>query len=191
MLILTAALYVILLSILGGSKTAHADREANQDAFGVTDYGFQCFDRVYPKYAIYAAAKRYCDLTNRQQNSRYLGSKHTGYRNRFYFRTIGGDIDNIVNEPWNTLLPILQDGTLYPFEVKPELRLVKNSAGEMVRIDPGPDRLIIDLECNIIGAFSDLDYKTDPAKARVQTCTILESMEDNVRPLVSSSSPSS
>ncbi|POS84897.1 hypothetical protein EPUL_004406, partial [Erysiphe pulchra] len=161
MQISTTALYFILFFILGKSKTAHVDLEnagPNQDAYGMTNYGFQCFNRVYPKFVIFAAAKRYCDIIKSRSKLKFLGPKDTGL-------------------PLHT-------------ELEPESRLVKNSAGEMVRIDPGPDRLIIDTECNIKDIISDLDYEEDPPMGRVIACTVLKSIEDYASSSVSSSSSS-
>ncbi|POS83755.1 hypothetical protein EPUL_004269 [Erysiphe pulchra] len=186
----TTAIHIILLSILGGSKTAHA--ESIQDAFGATNYGFQCYQTVYPKFAIYAAVKHFCDLSKKQSDIKYQ-TKDTGYRNRFFYGTKGDS----VNEHQNSILPILQDGTLYPYgllprtDLKPHLRLARNSAGEMVKIDPGPDRLLIDLNCNILGAFSDLDHGIDVDVPRVKHCRVLNSKEDYINPLVRSSPQSS
>ncbi|POS83763.1 hypothetical protein EPUL_005939, partial [Erysiphe pulchra] len=182
------ALHVVLLSILGGSKRAHAvgvNAAPNHDAFGVTNYGFQCSDRVYPKSAIYAAAKQFCDVYEKLPDVRFRTAEETGYRNRFFYGTRGDVIDQFKN----SIVPILQDGTLYPYarllphtELKPDSRLVKNSAGERVRIEPGPDRLLIDSECNVIGAFSDLDYETYTEVPRVKNCRVIKSIQDYVSP---------
>ncbi|POS82640.1 hypothetical protein EPUL_005007, partial [Erysiphe pulchra] len=172
----TTVLYVALLSILGGSKTAHA--KPYQDAFGVTNYGFKCSNRVYPKFAIYAAAKHFCDIYKKHPDMDLLTPQETGYRNRYYHGVTG----DTINQFENSIIPILEDGTLYPHGPKSESRLVKNPAGEMVRIDPGPDRLLIDSKCNILGVFTDLDFGTDKQVPGVKHCRLLESFEDYFNP---------
>ncbi|POS86816.1 hypothetical protein EPUL_003459 [Erysiphe pulchra] len=161
---------------------AHAipvNAEQNQDAFGVTNYGFQCFDRVYPKFHVYAAAKHFCDVIKSRSDLRFRNWKDVGYRNKFYSTTN----DDFVTKFKTSILPILEDGTLYPVES----RLIKNSAGEKVKIGPGPDRLVIDVHCNVVGAFSDLDYEINTVEGRVKGCKVLKSIEDKVSPSVSSS----
>ncbi|POS83814.1 hypothetical protein EPUL_005031 [Erysiphe pulchra] len=173
----TATLHFVLLSFLGASKTALAsgvNAAPNQDAFGATNYGFQCFDRVYPKSAIYAATKHFCDTGKNQPDKRFIPLKEAGYRNR-YLKGVNGDIIYKIENP---VIPILADGTLYSYES----RLVQNSAGEMVKQDPGPDRILVDLDCNILGAFSDLDYETYTEVPRVKNCRVLKSIQDYVSP---------
>ncbi|POS82761.1 hypothetical protein EPUL_005400, partial [Erysiphe pulchra] len=153
----------------------------SHDAFGVTNYGFQCFSRVYPKFVLFAATKRYCDITKIQPSLRSLIFKDAEYRNKNYFRVA----QKLFKPVRNSIIPILEDGTFYPFEFEPELRMVQNSAGEMIKKDLGPDRLVIDMKCNIIGAFSDLDYENKIAVGRVKNCTVLKSIEDYISPFVS------
>ncbi|POS82422.1 hypothetical protein EPUL_005917, partial [Erysiphe pulchra] len=184
---LKTTLHFALLSILGGSKTVYAGQvnpELNQDAFGITSYGFQCFDRVYPKSAIYAAAKQFCDVYEKLPDIRLRAPKEIGYRNTFNYGTMGDVIDQFQN----SVIPILEDGTLYPYDLKPESRLVRSLAGQMVEIDPGPDRLLLDSECDVIGAFSDIEYTTYTEVPRVKNCRVLNSVQDFFRPSVRSPS---
>lgn len=63
-------------------------------------------------------------------------------------------------------------------DLLPHLRVNKNSNGHWVRIDPGPDRLVINTQCDIIGAFSDYEYKFDTQGGRVEACTLIRSRDD-------------
>lgn len=63
-------------------------------------------------------------------------------------------------------------------DLEPESDSRKNSEGRKVRMEPGPDRLVINEHCNIMGAFTDQDYRIATDKARVNVCTVLNSKED-------------
>lgn len=45
------------------------------DAFGQTNYGFICADRIYPQYHLYATAKKACDIWQRDQEIKIPGHK--------------------------------------------------------------------------------------------------------------------
>ncbi|POS83757.1 hypothetical protein EPUL_004270 [Erysiphe pulchra] len=105
----TTVLYIALLSILGGSKTAHS--EPYQDAFGVTNYGFKCLNKFYPKFAIYAAAKNFCDIDKKNPNLNLLRPDEIGYRNKY----LDGMVGEVNYKLENSVIPILGDGTLHPY----------------------------------------------------------------------------
>lgn len=108
----TSAIYLILLSLLGGSKTAHA--EPSEDAFGVSNYGILCQDRIYPKYVIYAAAKNYCDIMKKIPSFGDRTSKGLGFQTRFYYYFSSKTPINNLLKTSHHIVPIFEDGTLYP-----------------------------------------------------------------------------
>ncbi|POS81651.1 hypothetical protein EPUL_006060, partial [Erysiphe pulchra] len=184
------ALYVILLPMLGGSRIAHAYGEQvsaeqvnteqvnaglNQNVLDATNDVFQCSGRVYSKPIIYATANHFCSIFKRRPFLRFLNPKEAGYRNGFYDGMVGETIDQYEK----SIVPILEDGTLYPFSMWSPFR---NLAGEMDKIDPGPDRLIIGQNCKIIGAFTDLDYGVDVEVPRIEYCRLLRSTQGYASP---------
>ncbi|RKF65466.1 hypothetical protein OnM2_007016 [Erysiphe neolycopersici] len=171
-------LYIILLSILGRSKTAHALK--NVDAFGESYYGYMCFDRLYPAHVIFAAAKHYCDITKYQPSLSVLSEEDLEYGNKYNFEPLRIDRESMKRESYD-IIPILSDGTIYPFELIPERRLTKNSAGEMVKIDPGQERLIVDKNCDIITVFTKLHKKRN-GKFKGQNCEFIYSLGNHLSP---------
>ncbi|RKF63872.1 hypothetical protein OnM2_05545 [Erysiphe neolycopersici] len=170
----TTALYVIFLSILERSKSAHAFE--NGDAFGPTNYGYKCFDRLYPLHVIYATANHV--FANKKATINYINFETHFYHNIITLVGKYYNIDKLGKPIYFGLFPIFSDGTIYPFDLKPENRLTKSSTGEMVEIDPGLDRLVVDINGNIKTAITELINEEHIKTDIIQECEVIKSLEE-------------
>ncbi|KHJ31506.1 hypothetical protein EV44_g0531 [Erysiphe necator] len=147
-----------------------------QDAFGRTNYGFKCGDKIYKKHEIFAAAKKYCDaLTTRPEVTREH-YEHNGYP-ALWMRLMMESLLSAPGGPFK-LMPILRDGSLYPIDLPKESRVLKSLNGESHLIDPGPDRIVVSKSCNVITAFTDFGY-FDSSVLRIETCDLLRNPVDS------------
>ncbi|POS88003.1 hypothetical protein EPUL_004519, partial [Erysiphe pulchra] len=183
-LLISISLFVSFLSFLVAGKTSALQL---QDAFGVSNYGFKCSEKIYEKHEIYAAAKKLCDARITRPHVIYEKAEDNGHL-ELWTRVFLSKFLDVSGGPF-TLMPILRDGSLYPIDLPPASRISKNKAGEIVHIIAGPDRLVIDQECNVICALTDYDY-LGFLGGRVELCQVLEAPEESTRSLESPREPS-
>ncbi|KHJ31458.1 hypothetical protein EV44_g0600 [Erysiphe necator] len=169
---------MISLAILLAFVRADLPDEAKPgDAFGPTNYGYKCAEKVYKKYEIYSAAKRLCDVMKKRPLVEYEKTFEVNLYRQPWTELYDYKLFPLPGPP-HIMQPILKDGSIYPIDLLPHLRVNKNSNGHWVRIDPGPDRLVINTQCDIIGAFSDYEYNFDTKGGRIEACTLIRSCDD-------------
>ncbi|KAI6245334.1 hypothetical protein HI914_06455 [Erysiphe necator] len=183
------ASYFLLFSILGVQFTdatmnnrGYKQYPLPEDGFGVTNYGFQCSKRIHLKHSVFAAAKHYCDGVNKGYHSARVSCQDAGFRTVFPSDTEGEIIHPFRPLHHLFILPILEDGTLYQYAKSSFLHNKKpppeTSHKDSVKMDPGPDRLIIDQNCDILGAFIELDYPENHFEGRIEGCKLLKTPAD-------------
>ncbi|POS85066.1 hypothetical protein EPUL_003363 [Erysiphe pulchra] len=165
---------IILLSLLSADKIFAI---FSADAFGTTNYGFKCADRIYKKYEIFAAAKKLCDVRAVNPVSKFGSYIDFSLP---WIQEMLCPVDRPRDTPF-AKIPLLKDGTLYPLELVPGERYVKDSDGAIVKKLPGPDHLIIDNKCGIVGAYIDHGDENEQG-VRYVTCTLLKNAKDIARP---------
>ncbi|KAI6245284.1 hypothetical protein HI914_06535 [Erysiphe necator] len=174
--------YLLCVAIFFALTKAEKTEATNlkNDAFGPTYYGFKCSFRIYRKFKIYEAVKNLCDaMVERPDVKEENSFKVNGYRQPWQ-EIYEKKIIDFSKQPL-FMQPILHGDQIFPSDLPPHLRVVKNHLGESENIDPGPDRLVINDKCNIIGAFTDFDYMNDEYGGRIEPCTVLNFPEDAVR----------
>ncbi|KAI6245333.1 hypothetical protein HI914_06454 [Erysiphe necator] len=172
------ALWAVQITDATRTNTANARYLLTEDGFGVTSYGFQCLDQVFLKYDIFSAAKQYCDSIAIKPELVSQSSQEAGYRRMLSPETIKAFVQQPRRLSTLTLIPILEDVTLYPYITPSDSR--ENKDSQVVTDKPyvGPYRLIIDQNCDVVGALSDLDYTSEVDGGIVTGCKLLRSPSD-------------
>lgn len=111
------ALWAVQITDATRTNTANAQYLLIEDGFGVTSYGFQCLDQVFLKYDIFSAAKQYCDSIAIKPELVSQSSQEAGYRRMLSPETIKAFVQQPRRLSTLTLIPILEDVTLYPYSM--------------------------------------------------------------------------
>ncbi|KAI6246111.1 hypothetical protein HI914_05429 [Erysiphe necator] len=167
-------LSIILLSLPLVKKTLAVKME---DAFGVTKYAFKCCNNIYKKHYIYSAAKSLCDNKKVGKDGKFEQSIDHSLP---WVKGIYLNRKAYPKEPF-FVMPLFNDGTVYPVELPPERRVVTNPRGINFKITPGTDHLIIDNECNIVGAYMDRGDRFGESY-RYQVCRVIREPNDILGP---------
>lgn len=116
------ALSVLLVSFLGvrvtGAQTQNSPEFPQlEDGFGETNYGYQCYQRIYLKSSLYAAAKHFCDSVKVHPELKSQGSENAGYQNKLPDVWINKIIRPFAPAQELFIIPVLESGVLFPYSM--------------------------------------------------------------------------